>query len=277
MYNISKESKKKIEEYWNILCEEGLEDAPFVKNEQKIIEGHLKHFYLKEKVEFNKFSQYFNENYIKKFYAKMQFYLGSEVPTKDNILNRSEIDNLMKEIILHICDYNKESFSINDDIELILEIKNIQSLYINIYEINTENYYYQNKTDFDNNISLEGITPTFEEKLTFNEKPQLLLEKKISLSKIPKKRGLFVVEFIGNGHVSRAVIQRGNLKCIHKNTVNGKVLYILDEENKILKGDKAGLWIDNVWYPSIKDTGAILIPYSVRGYVFILKLLGKRY
>ena len=178
MYNISKKSKKKIEEYWNILCEEGLEDAPFVKNEQKIIEGHLKHFYLKEKVEFNKFSQYFNENYIKKFYAKMQFYLGSEVPTKDNILNRSEIDNLMKEIILKISDYNKESFNISDDIELILEIKNIQSLYINIYEINTENYYYQNKTDFDNNISLEGITPTFEDKLTFNEKPQLLLEKK---------------------------------------------------------------------------------------------------
>ena len=141
---------------------------------------------MKEKVEFNKFSQYFNENYIKKFYAKMQFYLGSEVPTKDNILNRSEIDNLMKEIILNICDYNKESFRINDDIELILEIKNIQSLYINIYEINTENYYYQNKTDFDNNISLEGITPTFEEKLTFSEKPQLLLEKKYLYQKFLK-------------------------------------------------------------------------------------------
>ena len=82
---------------------------------------------------------------------------------------------------------------------------------------------------------------------------------------------MYVVEFLGNGHVSRAVIQRGCLKCIHKNTVNGKVFYILDEENKILKGDKTGLWIDNVWYPSIKDTGAILIPYSVRGNVFILK------
>ena len=67
------------------------------------------------------------------------------------------------------------------------------------------------------------------------------------------------------------MIQRGNLKCIHKNTVNGKVLYILDEENKILKGEKTGLWINNVWYPSIKDTGAILIPYSVKGNLFILK------
>ena len=173
--------------------------------------------------------------------------------------------------MIAICDYNKEKFDINEDIELTLEIKNIQTLFVNIYEINTENYYYMNKNVFDSGISLDGIVPTFEDKYTYNEKPQLLLEKKISLGKIPKKRGLFVVEFIGNGHVSRAVIQRGNLKCIHKNTVNGKVLYILDEENKILKGEKTGLWINNIWYPSIKDTGAILIPYSVKGNIFILK------
>ena len=72
----------------------------------------------------------------------MQFYLGNEIQTKDGILKREEIDNLMKEIILNISDYNKERYNINDDIELILEIKNIQTLYINLYEINTENYYY---------------------------------------------------------------------------------------------------------------------------------------
>ena len=270
MYNLNSESKKKIDDYLNILRNSDLEQS-FIYKEEEIIEKHLKHFYLKEKIEFNKFNQYFDEYYIKKFYTKIQFYLGSEMPAKDGILNRDEIVNLMKEIILNICDHNKDRFNINDDIELILEIKNIQSLYINIYEINTENYYYHNQKEFDTNISLEGIIPTFEDKLTFNEKPQLLLEKKISLTKIPKKRGLFVVEFIGNGHVSRAVIQRGNLKCIHKNTVNGKVLYILDEDNKILKGDQTGLWINNVWFPSFKDTGAILIPYSTKGNKLILK------
>ena len=86
----------------------------------------------------------------------------------DYILRRDEIDDLMKEIILNICDHNKDRYNINDDIELILEIKNIQSLYINIYEINTENYYYQNQKEFDTNLSLDGIIPTFEDKLTFN-------------------------------------------------------------------------------------------------------------
>ena len=76
----------------------------------------------------------------------------------------------------------------NDDIELILEIKNIQTLYVNIYEINTENYYYSNKKEFDENISLDGIVPTYEDIFSYNDKPQLLIEKKINISKIPKKK-----------------------------------------------------------------------------------------
>ena len=261
MYNITPKIREQIKTN-NKQRDLYVQILPINRSKEKIlIEKYLKHFFMKEKIEFNKLSKYFNENYIKKFYSKMKFYSGDEEPLKDKILSSYEINSLMKEIQLNICDYNKEKFKINENIELNLEIKNIQTLYINIYEINTENYYYSNKAFFDSSISLDGIVPTFEDKITFNEKPQILFEKKISLSKIPKKRGLFVVEFIGNGHVSRAVIQRGNLKCIHKNTVNGKVIYILDEENKILKGEKTGLWINNVWYPSIKETGAVLIPY----------------
>ena len=271
MYNISKKTREQIK-LNSRQRDLYVQVIPIDRNKEvKLIEKYLKHFFLKEKLDFKKLHKYFNESYIKKFYSKMKFYSGDEEPMKDKILSAQEISDLMKEIKLAICDYNKEKFDINEDIELTLEIKNIQTLFVNIYEINTENYYYTNKNVFDSGISLDGIVPTFEDKYTYNEKPQLLLEKKISLGKIPKKRGLFVVEFIGNGHVSRAVIQRGNLKCIHKNTVNGKVLYILDEENKILKGEKTGLWINNIWYPSIKDTGAILIPYSVKGNIFILK------
>ena len=46
---------------------------------------------------------------------------------------------------------------------------------------------------------------------------------------------------------------------------------MIDEDNKICKGENTGLWINNVWYPCIKDTGAILIPYSINGNIFVLK------
>ena len=45
----------------------------------------------------------------------------------------------------------------------------------------------------------------------------------------------------------------------------------MDEENKICKREQTGIWVNNEWYPSILETGAILIPYSVNGSTFILK------
>ena len=239
--------------------------------EENIIRKYLKHFYLREKIAFEEFSKYFEEKYIKYFYAKMQFYLGNDEYTKNKMLETYEINDLMKETKLIICEYNKKSFNINEDVILNLELKNIKTLYVNIYEINTENYYYTNKIEFDELISLEGIVPTYVDIYSYNDKPQLLTEKKIIISKLPKKRGLYVIEFIGNGNVSRAIIQKGHLRCINKNTINGVVLYILDEENKICKREQTGIWVNNEWYPSILETGAILIPYSVNGSTFILK------
>jgi hypothetical protein len=76
----------------------------------------------------------------------------------------NEINDLMNKIILEICPHNKEKFLIDEDIILDLDIKNIQTLFVKIYEINTENYYYNHQSEnFDNTISVEGILPTFEE------------------------------------------------------------------------------------------------------------------
>jgi hypothetical protein len=61
--------------------------------DRRIIEKNLKHFFLKEKLPFEKLNKYFNEKYIKEFYTKMQFYLGSEEPTKNNILSSGLIND----------------------------------------------------------------------------------------------------------------------------------------------------------------------------------------
>ena len=73
IYNLSDESKEKIDNYLDILGNSNPENFftfnSLVYEEKEIIEKHLKHFYLKEKIDFNKFNKYFKENnYIKKLY-----------------------------------------------------------------------------------------------------------------------------------------------------------------------------------------------------------------
>ena len=232
-------------------------------DEQKIIEDYLFHFFFFDNTPISTFNPFFNAKFLNKIFFRAQILKGREEKTPDEI-NSEELSELMQGSQLKICNFNKENFSINEDVELTLDIKNINTLYVKIYEINTENYYYTNKKALDKDITVEGLVPTYDCVYSFDEKPQILSRKKLILEKIPKQRGMYIIEFIGNGLASRAIIKKGSLNLIYKSTKDGQVFYILDEENNICKGaegNETGIWMNDQWFKAI-DTGAILIPYQ---------------
>ena len=71
-----------------------------------------------------------------------------------------------------------------------------------------------------------------------------------------------MIDFIGNGLVSRAVIKKGNFSLIYKNNNLGHTIYILDENQNILKGENTGIWVLNKFYKSNLENGSIFIPYN---------------
>jgi hypothetical protein len=44
-------------------------------------------------------------------------------------------------VIIRFLENNQELFRVEDEVQLKLEIKNVQTLYIKIFEFNTETYY----------------------------------------------------------------------------------------------------------------------------------------
>jgi hypothetical protein len=71
---------------------------------------------------------------------------------------------------------------------------------------------------------------------------------------------------IGNGISSRAIIQKGSLSLIHKQTIAGHFAFLLDENKEICKGKYTGLFFDNNFYQSDPETGRIVIPFSRNQY-----------
>lgn len=59
-------------------------------------------------------------------------------------LSSAEINNLNNEKLIEICHYNKKHFKKYENVEIFVNIKNISSLTIKIFEINAENYYKKN-------------------------------------------------------------------------------------------------------------------------------------
>jgi hypothetical protein len=245
-----------------------------LKNNRKIINSnlassnsylltkYLEYFFLFGNKEIDDFSEYIEINYLKQLYYKAKLLKGEEDNNYLSVLGKEQYTSLSNMTQITICDFNKKVFQIDEQIELTLDIKNINTLFVEIFEINTENYYLKNLSTLDSNVNLEGLISTFKKTYVMNEKPTKINRKSFVLDSIPNKRGLYIIEFIGNGYCSRAIVQKGSLSFINKHTEQGLLFYILNENLEFCKDSTTGIWIGSKFYKTINDEGAILIPFT---------------
>ena len=73
-------------------------------------------------------------------------------------------------------------------------------------------------------------------------------------------RGVFIIDFVGNGVSSRAVIRKGALSCLIEYTIAGHLVTIITEDRKIC-GKGAGMWLRGRFHAS-NDEGRVILPYS---------------
>ena len=99
--------------------------------------------------------------------------------------------------------------------------------------------------------------------MDFKEPPAIRFSKEIVFDSITKKKqGTFIVDFIGNGLSSRALIRKGKLSYLESQTISGQVFTLVDEEGNICKHDRVGIWIKGTFYRA-DEQGKVLIPFVV--------------
>lgn len=131
-----------------------------------------------------------------------------------------------------------------EEVKLKVELKNVQTLYIKIFEFNTETYYKKTLQEFSPDINLDGLVASNEKVVdTFKDRPSTKkFIETFSFPELSNRVGLFIVEFIGNGVSARVVIKKGSLSLVHKPTIGGYACYILDENKKICSGPSTGIF-----------------------------------
>jgi hypothetical protein len=174
------------------------------------------------------------------------------------------------ETIVRFLESNPEQFKVEDEVKLALELKNVQTLYIKIFEFNTETYYKKTLQPFNTGVNLDGLIASTERVVEdFKDRPSnKKFQETFKFPELSNKVGLFIVEFIGNGLSARAVIKKGSLSLINKPTIAGHLAYVLDENKKICLGSTenenlTGIHFDGNFYPAKPDRGGkIFIPYG---------------
>ena len=257
-----KKRKYSYENFWHSI--HNIDTSKWMEH-NKLIELYLTNYFVKHK-KIDPFDIYLKTEFLNQLFQKTRLYEGEVIPNISDILTASIIKSIQDEKLISICKYNREFFGKNDEVSLFIELKNIPNLNIKIFEISTEAYYLKNKAEIAATISLDGLIAKEELFFDFsNAPPQKKSIREFKFASITNKsHGVFIVDFIGNGLSSRALIRKGKLLILQKNNLAGQLLTLLDHNLEICENTgRSGVWLEGRFHEATAS-GQIALPFSNR-------------
>ena len=141
----------------------------------------MKHF-LADARDAREYEPYINDVYLKHLFAELKIENGRGEPEEWAAELPPELfRQLKKRIDIDFAPTNKTDFGIDEAVELELFVKNVPSLMVKIFEVNTQNFYRTQKREVDTAVNLDGLVPNGEQTLTFTETPFRRVGKKVAL------------------------------------------------------------------------------------------------
>ena len=233
----------------------------------KFIDDLIIDFFIYGKAKPEDFNKYFDQDKLEKLEFISKLYKGEEIKgdSYSKYLNDSEYQEILKKSEITICEHNAKEFKIDDEVKIDFDFKNVKEINVNIFEINTENYYVVKQAPLTSLINIEGIiaSKTMDIKIEGGENPLKRIRKTVEFDQIPKgKPGVYLIEIIGNGISSRIIIKKGKLSLITRNTSKGILCQIINEKNEVQKDDKTYLWYNGNKFTCEQKEGFIILPYK---------------
>jgi hypothetical protein len=231
---------------------------PPVRNDEPLVASYLHRFFIKETT-YKPYEPYINDIYLKHHFAETKIVNGlGEAEQWYSTLPPAKYQALKERIDLDFAATNKLLFAPGEAVSLELYVKNVEKLIVKVYELNTFNYYRDHLREVDTDINLDGLVPNEETTHSYDEPPLHRVRRRFDFPTL-NQRGVYVVDFIGNGKSSRALIRKGRLHYLVRMGTAGHVFTVLDEQNRKLSD--AAIQLQGHLYRADED-GTITVPFS---------------
>jgi len=231
---------------------------PPVGNDESLLSDYLQHFFQTEGT-YEPYVKVLNDEYLKRQFAEAKILGGLGAPEEwASLLSPTEFQALKDRIDLDFAATNPKLFAAGEEVSLDLFVKNANKVIVKVYEINAFNYYRENGRKVDTAIGLDGLAANYEQTHTYKEPALRRVKHNFRFPEL-KSAGVYVIDFIGNGKSSRAVVRKGELNFVVETTPGGHLFRIYDENQELRKN--ASLWLNGHEFTADKN-GEILTPFS---------------
>ena len=233
---------------------------PTIGNDEPLIRSYLHHFFIEDQ-DYKTYEKYINSSYLQRNFAETKIVNGLGDPEKwASYISAIDYKNLRDRVDLDFTYTSKERYRSDEAVSIEVNVKNVQKLIVKVFEINTSNFYRDQRREIDTNIELDGLLPNKEYTFEYDDSPFRRIKRKFDLKELDKS-GVYIVDFIGNRKSSRALIRKGRLRYIDEVTPAGHQLTIVDENNEVVKD--ASVWMIGSQHEA-DEQGHINIPFSTR-------------
>jgi len=231
---------------------------PPVRNDEPLVRSYLHHFFVQE-TSTAPYAPYISDVYLRHNLAEAKIVNGLGEPEQwYSLLPPDQYQALKDRIDLDFAFTNQHFFAASDPVSLEVHVKNVRSLIVRVFRINTRNFYREHQREVNTDINLDGLVANDEQTFEYAEPPLRRVRRRFDFPALAEP-GVYVIDFIGNGMNSRVVIRKGQLRHLVRSTPVGQLFTVLDEKNN--KVSDATIWLAGHEYPP-NANGEILVPFS---------------
>lgn len=208
------------------------------------------------------YAAWLDEGYLRRVFAETKILAGLGDPERWYSLldDPGYYQTLKDRVCIKLAPQNRRRFGADEPVELLVDVEHVRTLVVKVFEINPLPYFLAHGREVDSAIDLDGLVANDERMLELDVPPLRRVRHTLRFDSLARP-GTFVIELIGNGKSSRALIRKGALGYVSRRTAAGHALTILDESGQPVPDASA-------WFGSREfrpDAGGELrIPYGAK-------------
>ena len=233
---------------------------PPIRDDQELVRDYLEHFFITED-SYQPYAEFLEEGYLKRVFAETRILHGiGDLEQWTAWLTPGDFQQLKERVEIKFDPTNREQYGAGDPVNVKIWTKNTGTLIARVFEVNTDAFYRRYRREINTDIDLAGLVANEEQVYTYKDPPYRKVLRTLEFPRIDH-RGVYVVELIGNGKSSRAIIRKGALTFLSRTSTAGQVFTVLDEHGAHVKN--ASIWMAGHEFQADEE-GYVTLPFSTQ-------------
>lgn len=231
-------------------------------DEEPLVRAYLQHFFGQDG-DWDAFSPYIKADYLRRLFAETQILAGTGDMERwySLIDDPSYYEALERRVELEFPAAQTTDFAVNEAVALDLDVKNVKTLLVKVFEIDALAHALNENREVDASIDLDGRIAGAEKTYSYDAPALRRIRRHFEFPELTAT-GVYVIDFIGGGISSRAVIRKGHLEVRERLGSAGHVFEVVNRQG--VPCPDAAIYFGGQRYEA-DDDGEILLPYSTDG------------